>query len=150
MNTEPKTESSHAATLFAGLTAAVVHEDGSTETVKVRQLPLRTYETAMQLLNDEFAITAFCVERTTDKGPLTADKNWILTLQPESYSELVSKSEHVNKSGFFVYAARQTEKQRRESQELIQGLDPDRLKALSELGRSALANGSPRPRPISR
>lgn len=147
----PHSRSEAAATFFGGMTFTVTHEDGSTESVKVRQLPMRHYETAYQLIRDEIALTAFCCERSTDKGPLIADKPWALTLQPESYEQLQDAARKVNEKGFFSYARRRNESERAEKQETLEmmaGIDPATLRSLAELGASRSTVPSPqRPRP---
>lgn len=143
MNTTPQNQ---ADAFFGGRTVTVVHEDGSTESVTARQLPLKHYKSALPLLDDEFALTAFCCDRTTEKGPAVADSNWVMTLRPKSFESLRAAVSEVNAEGFFVFATRHTEKQRRENEKLLQALDPERLKALSQAGASALQNSSPRPR----
>ncbi len=164
MNTdspESRTQSAlagSAATFFGGITLTVVHEDGKTATIKVRQLRLADYETALQFEKDEFALTAFCCSAAApdgDPNPHSAlrtpqSKPWVLTLLPESYEQLRTKVEEVNKNGFFSFARRKAERDREEKQELMQTiaqLPPEALKAFSEATRSLSPPQSPRPRP---
>lgn len=88
-------------TLLGGRTITVNKEDSSTEEVKVRQLPLREYEKAFLVYDDEFAFAALVCERS---------KEWAQTLSPESYEELASACQEVNAKGFFSYAQRQQKK----------------------------------------
>jgi len=146
MNTaSPKTD-----TLFGGRLITVLHEAGTPEEIKVRQLRMADYERALPLLDDEIALTAFCcIPSTPDPRPF--EKPWALTLQPESYEELQAAVQEVNAKGFFSYAARRSEKDRKAKEEIVRSMaamPPETLKAVSEMANSASNTSSPRPRRI--
>lgn len=141
-------------TLFGGRDAIALHEDGSKTAIRIRQIPLGQYPKAYSLLEDEFALTAFCCCPTGPAGvgePFS--KDWVLTLLPECYEELQAAAREVNERGFFAYARRQKEREQEAMKvELtaLSALDPEMLKAAAAVGadgRSTSAMPSPRPRP---
>lgn len=140
-------------TFLGGLQATVTHEDGSTETIKIRQLRLADYELAIPLLNDEFALTAFCCQSIPSPNPdpgakmVTLTKPWVMTLEPSSYEVLRARAEEVNAKGFFSFATRRTERERdgkKEMFEIMSKATPEALSALVEVARSASIPPSPR------
>lgn len=148
------TASQKSDTLFAGRVAAVLHEDGTHEGIQIRQLRLMDYEKAFQHLGDEFAFTAFCCLPGDVASPLSAvapkTKDWIETLQPESYELLQASVREVNEKGFFSYAARRQARAEQEQKRLIEqmaGLPPETLKIAAEIGKSTSPTSLPRPRP---
>src|ERR1022692_3142636 len=93
-------------TLFGGRDAQALHEDGSVQGIKVRQLRLGEYERAFALIEDEIAFTAFCCSGSgVSPDPAGTgggyERAWSLTLQPESYETLQLAAREVNEKGFF-------------------------------------------------
>jgi hypothetical protein len=88
-------------TIKGGRTITVQLADGGSAEVFVRQLPLGDYEAAFLLQDDEMGLTALICGKV---------KQWVLSLEPESYETLRTASEEVNAKGFFVYASRQNER----------------------------------------
>ncbi len=87
--------------LNKSISVSIILDDGTTSTVEVRQLPVKEYEAAFLLNDDELGLTAkFC-------GKI---KDWIYTVSPESYESLVATSKEVN-AAFFGYATRRYQEQ---------------------------------------
>jgi hypothetical protein len=158
------TASQKSDTFFGGRSFSVTYEDGATEEIKIRQLKLAEYIPALPLLEDEIALAAFCCQRwtgsagTSPLGP-PCKKDWLTgaapdyanAVRPESYEELQKQVREVNEKGFFSFAARRQESERRQKEELIRSmsaLPPETLKTVGELA-SASRRSSPSPRPIS-
>lgn len=70
---------------------------GRPETVKVRQVKLSEYRTALRFAGDEMKFTAM----VCDKPP-----GWIETLSPDSYDKLAIEATRINER-FFAYCDRQ-------------------------------------------
>lgn len=86
-------------TLFAGIDFGVTHIDGTTETVKIRQLPIRDFQ-ALQVAacnNDERAMAEVYTGR---------DKAWFDTLTIESQTALIQAGDKVNESFFYAWLQR--------------------------------------------
>lgn len=144
-------------TLFGGKLVTAKLEDGSTVEVRVRQLRLADYEKAFTLLSDEIAFTGFCCSSVPAESaqPAMLDKNWALTLDPESYEVLRATAEEVNRGGFFAYADRRQINEQKNQERLfaaVNKLSPEALSAAAAAGQqlngSASPNSSPRPRPM--
>jgi len=147
MNTNEKTT-----TLFGGKTVTVSFEPTAgdaaggeissdftprTEQVRVRQIPLRDYERGFGVVTDEIALSGFLCGR---------DRNWALTLAPQSHELVISTGREVNAEGFFAFAARradQIEKQNQGAMVAFAGL----LKEQPELLAEAIRAGSASPKP---
>ena len=136
------------ATLFGGVDFSITHEDGSAETIRIRQLRLGEYEAGYRLREDEFSITAFCCSQSAaPEKPLT--KEWVMTLEPRSYETLQAKCREVNQEGFFVWSVRKADEEAEMNRKWIKGaadLPPAVLAAVIEQGKSILRTQSPRPR----
>ena len=91
---DPKTT-----TLNGGVMLTVSFEplaDGtvpSPAAIKVRQIPVRDYETGFPLVDDEPALVGFVCGK---------DKAWALTLTPDSFEEVLDTGREVNTKGFFT------------------------------------------------
>jgi hypothetical protein len=150
-NTESKKESqSTLTTLFGGVDFQVIYEDGTGETVRVRQLRLVEYEKAWPLISDEFAIAAFCASLpATPSVPCT--KEWAMKLHPAIYEKLLAKVREVNEEGFFTFAARKQAAQEEIDLRFIKQaaeLPPEFLVEAMRLGTTISPQSSPRPRTI--
>lgn len=125
MPNEPKTD-----TLFGGRPMTAHLLDGNTVDLRVRQLPLRDYERAFALLDDEISLTAFCCDTGQPKA-------WAETLAPESYEDLRAVVEEVNAKGFFAWSARRLTKLAEQQQRMMEVaaiLPPDALKLALDAG----------------
>lgn len=89
-------------TLLGGSEMTVQKLDGTTETVKVRQLPVRLLQTYLTKLDDE----AGMVELFCNKAEGWADE---LTL--ESYTAILEKGESLNAESFFAWLQRRVARQ---------------------------------------
>lgn len=140
-------------TLMGGRDLTVAHADGSTETVHVRQLPLRDYERAWALLEDEIAWTAYCVAGPDGPAGPPRTRAWAESLTPASYEALYAAAREVNAQGFFAWSGRRQarlEAQQARALELLAQLPPEAQKLALEVGsRAATSPTSPptSPRP---
>jgi hypothetical protein len=102
--------------LFGGKFLAVRFEplpDGTTvpdAEIKVRQIPVRDYETGLALVNDEPALVGLLCGK---------DKAWALTLAPESYEAALITGREVNAKGFFTFCQRHTEQAQKQQADMI-------------------------------
>lgn len=143
-------------TLMGGRRVQIQFADGRTEEILVRQLPVRDYDTAFVVLEDEMALTSLICGRKLDK-------TWIAGtredggdgLLPESYELLQAAAREVNAKGFFAFAARRLARENATTQQLIEamrGMTPEQITAATMAGaqaRSTSPTGSPgsAPRP---
>lgn len=142
-------------TLFGGKPATVLHEDGSSKEIRVRQLRLVEYERAFSLIEDEIAFTAFCCSHTAgpagDAATVPFTKDWALTLQPESFEILQALVQEVNAGGFFSYASRRKAREQQQMMATLEKLTPEQMLVAAEIGGVKTSSGSatslPRPRP---
>ncbi len=107
--------------------------------IKVRQIPVRDYETGFQFIDDEVALVGFLCGR---------DKAWALTLTPESFELVLVNGRRVNEKGFFHFCQRRTERAEKQNAAMIgmmATLPPDVLKLAMETG---LAKQNPSRSPI--
>jgi hypothetical protein len=136
--------------LFGGADLAVLYEDGTAETVRVRQLRIGEYEKACPLMQDEFAITAFCTSLSATPA-VPCNREWILKLAPLSYESLCAKVQEVNGQGFFAFSARKQAAQEAENLRWIKQaaeLPAEVLAAAIKRGQSILRTSSRPPRVI--
>lgn len=137
-------------TLFSGRTVEVLHLDGSKETIKVRQILIGQYPKAYGLMDDEFALTAYCCCDPEDDSAVK-DVAWLTTLRPESYEQLQAAAREVNEKGFFSYASRQRKAVQEANAQMFANmaeLPPEFLKMAIDLGSKAdqrFVPPSPRP-----
>lgn len=85
-------------TVLGGVDIEVGHLDGTTEKVKVRQLPVKDYKSALKVLAHEVQFIALVV----DRNPV-----WVEDLHPRSFTRLAEAAEEQN-ADFFAWSARQT------------------------------------------
>lgn len=91
-------------TLLGGSEMTAQKLDGTSETVKVRQLPVRLLQSYLLKLDDEAAaIELFC-----DKP-----EGWADTLTIESCAAIVTKGEELNSESFFAWLQRRIARQER-------------------------------------
>ena len=91
-------------TLMGGTETTVEKLDGTTETVKVRQLPVRLLQSYLLKLDDEAAaIELFC-----DKP-----EGWADTLTIASCAAIVTEGEKLNSESFFAWLQRRVARQER-------------------------------------
>ena len=95
-------------TLFGGKSLTVYFEQPAApaepilpEAIKVRQIPVREYETGLPLVDDEPALVGFLCRK---------DKAWALNLAPESFEEILTIGREGNAKGFFSFCQRRTER----------------------------------------
>jgi len=138
-------------TLFGGRLATVAFLDGRTEEITVRQLPLRDYERAFNILDDELALTALICGK--DKAWLTGSKeDGSDGLQPESYEALRAAAQEVNGNGFFAWSQRRAERlhaQLLQNAGLLAALPPEAMRLAVEASnpsRPSSPGSAPRPR----
>ena len=101
--------------------------------IKVRQVPVRDYETGFAHVNDEPALVGFLCAK---------DKPWALALEPEVFEEILNTGRTVNQKGFFSFCQRRMErleKQQADMLGLMGKLPPEALKLVTELGRQNLS-----------
>ena len=89
-------------TLFGGREIKVRLIDGTETEIKVRQIPIGEYETALKLLDNEIAFVTFVCE----PRPKTPSAPKIETVEPEFYEALYAAALEVNAKGFFSWKAR--------------------------------------------
>ena len=91
-------------TLLGGSEMTAQKLDGTSETVKVRQLPVRLLQSYLLKLDDEAA----AIERFCDKP-----EGWADTLTIESCAAIVTKGEELNSESFFAWLQRRVARQER-------------------------------------
>ncbi len=88
-------------TLMNSVEVEVIREDGKTQTIVVKQIPLRKYDAAFKATDNEMALAAIACD---------TDAEWVLGLTPASYEKLQAAVMEVNAGGFFDYAKRRQSK----------------------------------------
>lgn len=141
-------------TLIGGRRVKVHFADGREEEILVRQLPVREYDRAFGLVEDEIALTALICARdiTWIVGKLPEGEDGML---PESYELLQQTAQEVNAKGFFGYATRRSQKEsafKMQMLDAMKDMTPEQLAAAAAAGaqaRSTSPTGSPAsvPRP---
>lgn len=81
---------------------AAYHRNGTVETIAVRALPVRKFDTYLKLIDDEPGT----IELVTDKPP-----GWSDTLMPHSHAEIMMVSEELNGADFFAWLQRRVKRQ---------------------------------------
>ena len=102
--------------------------------IKVRQVPVRDYETGFAHVNDEVALVGFLCGK---------DKAWALALEPEVFEEILTVGRTVNQKGFFSFCQRLTERREKQQADMLGAmgkLSPEILRVAAEIG---LKNQSP-------
>lgn len=114
-------------TLLGGASHDITLADGTTATVKVRQIRLKEYEAAARIADQEFRL----VELVCDQPA-----GWVETVSPESYELLATEMRRLNPS-FFAW-------QGRKRADLYRNLPPAVLdRAVAEATRAAVGSALP-------
>ena len=130
-------------TLNGGITLTVIYEPRSegaeplSESVKVRQIPVREYDAGFACIADEPALVGFLAAK---------NRPWALTLTPACYEEVLTTGRKVNARGFFTYCQRRTEQTDRRDAAMIgmmANLPPETLKLAMELGKKSISPSLP-------
>jgi len=103
------------------------------ESIKVRQVRIAEFPAGFELVKtkDEVGLVAFLCAR---------QKPWVLTLQPESYEDILTAGREVNERGFFSFCRRRTEQEEAADASWIAkmtNLPPETLKLAMEMGRKS-------------
>ena len=106
-------------TLLGGRMMVAAYVDGTTETVKVRQLPIRLLPQYLAAIDDEPKL----VELLCDKPA-----GWSDNLRLESHEAILAAGEELNSESFFAWLRRRVSRQER----LVPG-------SSGELGRQLLS-----------
>lgn len=101
--------------LLGGIDLPITKLDGSTESVKVLQLPIRRMGDYLAAIEDESKL----VELFTAKEP-----GWSDTLSDESFVAIITKGEELNADFFFPWCARRLNRSQRLSALLPQSPSP--------------------------
>jgi len=117
MNTPTQTE-----TLMGGITYVATKTDGTSETVTIRQLPIKLFPELLSHLENESAMAELFCARS---------QGWADTLTPDSFEHIVTEGERLNNDFFLRWVQRRVARQER----LLPGITD---KVLSSL------NGSPK------
>jgi hypothetical protein len=92
------------ATVLGGIEEQVSHQNGQTETVKIRQLPFNLMLKYLQIQDDEPAmVELFC----------NKDKDWSLTLAPEDFKKVLNQGEEINADFFRGWLERRVKRRER-------------------------------------
>jgi hypothetical protein len=87
-------------TLMGGAEISVTLQDSSTQTVKVLQLPIKTYPALRASLLDEVRLAALYCGK---------DAGWAEQLTPKSHTEVIKEGKRINWDFFSAWAERQKE-----------------------------------------
>lgn len=68
--------------------------------VTVRQIPIRDYDAGFKSFTDEIELVALMVGKP---------REFVMTLTPESYEEILAAGREVNERGFFAFCRRRIE-----------------------------------------
>lgn len=102
--------------------------------IKVRQVPVRDYETGFGQVNDEPALVGFLCGK---------DKAWALALEPEVFEEILTVGRTVNQKGFFSFCQRRMERLEKQQADMLGAmakLPPEMVKLAMEAGRNLSAS----------
>lgn len=127
-----------ATALFGGRTIdKVILEDGTPgEPILVRQIPIRDYERGVKLVEDDVALVGFLMGKDAEAAK---------ALSPETFEEVLAVGQEVNAKGFFAFAQRRSDREKRQQAEMVRmmsNLSPEVIKLAAEKG-SALQMSSP-------
>lgn len=98
------------------------------EEIKVRQIPVREYETGLPLVDDEPALVGFLCGK---------NKPWALTLTPESFEDVLAAGREINAKGFFSSCQRHMERAAKQQADMIgvmATMPPETMKLVMERG----------------
>ena len=107
--------------------------------IKVRQIPVREYETGFAFVNDEPALVGLLCGR---------DKAWALMLTPAAFEEILETGREVNEKGFFSSCQRRMERIQKEQATMygvMASLPPETLKLVMAKGQEMMLNQSHSP-----
>jgi len=93
--------------------------DGKTESVSIKQLPVKVYPKLLEILDDEIAMAS----QYTGKP-----KEWIETLTPESHQKIIEEGERINWDFFIAWQKRRMERQ----EKIMPGFQQALLQKLTE------------------
>jgi len=111
--------------VFGGVEISVAHLDETTETVKVRQLPIKDMPRYMACFEDEEkTVELFCAQ----------SPGWASALSRESFEEILTKGEELNLDFLERHAAR--------SQKRREKIMPGMAEKIMQAALSRLPNGS--------
>lgn len=134
-------------TLLGGADVAVIFRDGTSETIKVRQLPIRLFQMYLAAIDQE----ARQVELYCDKP-----EKWSDTLTNESFELIIEEGERINRDFFSRWKVRREKRQellpkRDEAAEvrMIELLQKNNPALLQSIIMQAAASNSPTPSPSS-
>lgn len=91
-------------TLTGGRDAVATFIDGTTETVRLKQLPVRSLQKYLETIDDEAARLELVAGKPT---------GWADKLTPESHVQLLAAAEGLNSETFFAWLRRRVERQER-------------------------------------
>lgn len=87
-------------TLLGRVTRPVWTEEGRAEEVEIRQFKIREYKAAFAQLDDEIGLVALATGRP---------RQFVETLHPESFEDVLAQVQELNAKGFFTFAGRKME-----------------------------------------
>lgn len=102
---------------------SVVLLNGDSATVRVSQVQVAQYPKAFEVYDNEMKLTELICGK---------EDGFVSTLKVDSYELLYSKSEELNKDGFFVYAERQTKRLDDKLARRMNAMPESLMKALGE------------------
>jgi hypothetical protein len=102
-------------TLLGAAELTVRLQDGSTEYVRVKQLPVKAYQELLKRQGDEVAqIELYCEHRLTPEEPWTpATRDWAESLMPDGHQAIIVKAEELNADFFGAWVRRQMSRMER-------------------------------------
>lgn len=107
-------------TLLGGVEIYVTHSDGSTKAVKVLQLPIKSYNDYLRVLDDELAMADVLCGK---------EKGWSETLTLLSLEDVIETGEKLNADFFARWLRRRLARQ----EMLVPGLTQSAIAKASEL-----------------
>ena len=103
------------ATLLGASELTVRLQDGSTEYVRVKQLPVKAYQELLKRQGDEVSqIELYCEHRLKEEEPWTpATRDWAESLMPDGHQAIIVKAEELNADFFGAWVRRQMNRMER-------------------------------------
>lgn len=124
-------------TILGGEEIEIKYQDGSTQTIKVRELPIKKLDEFLQKIGDEDA----CIELYANQS-----SGWAATLSRESWEEVLDLGESLNLDFFMRRAKARIERQEKLmpglKQKIIEAQEKAIHGAVSRLQTSAPASSS--------
>jgi len=137
-NFDAKTVALNGGILLTVLFEAVGTAEPVSSQVKVRQIPVREYETGFPFVDDEPALVGFLCGQP---------KEWALTLSPSAFEEILETGREVNAAGFFSSCQRRMERIQKAQAAMygaLANLPQETVKLMMERGQAMLSQ-SPSP-----